>query len=117
MIATVGGSSGGVFSWSAIYDDSTNPDTLTVQADGQGRDTAVIAQLDGQQAAIYFVQPSGPLAIPLSAPPGVTIAASRTVVIGSGPVAFNTPALQPFPPSKPGGVYSFRLTNEQWSST
>jgi hypothetical protein len=94
-LSTVGGSSPG-FTWSAVYDDAPNPDTVTVQADGVGRDTVVVAQADGQRAAIQFVQ-------------FLPLATTRQVVIGSGPVVISTPPLKPFAPSKPGGQGGFQV--------
>lgn len=114
-VSSVGGSSGGVFSWSASYNDQ-GPGTATVQADGQGRDTVVVQQEDGQQAAIQFVQP-GQEANPVPIPPGVTVVSTVQVVIGSGPFTIRPIRLDPFPPSKPGGVPGFRVTNEEWHAT
>lgn len=113
-VSNVGGGAGNVFTWSAVYDDAPNPDTVTVQADGQGRSTVVVAQANGQAAAIQFIQPGGQ---PLPVPPGVSVVTTRQVVIGSGPVVINTPALKPFPPSKPGGQGGFQVINEEWHPT
>jgi hypothetical protein len=115
-VSNVGGSSPG-FTWSAVYDDAPNPDTVTVQADGQGRSTVVVAQADGQRAAIQFVQSSGPSSTPVPVDGQfLPLATTRTVVIGSGPTVINTPALKPFPPSKPGGQGGFQVLNEEWRS-
>jgi hypothetical protein len=108
-VSTVGGGSPG-FTWSAVYDDAPNPDTVTVQADGVGRSTVVVAQADGQRAAIQFVQASGPSATPVPVDPQfLPLVTTRQVVIGSGPAVINTPALQAFPPSKPGARAAFAL--------
>jgi hypothetical protein len=116
-VSSVGGSSPG-FTWSAVYDDAPNPDTVTVQADGVGRDTVVVAQADGQRAAIQFVQASGPSATPVPVDAQfLPLATTRQVVIGAGPVVINTPALKPFAPSKPGGQGGFQVLNEEWRAT
>lgn len=116
-LSNVGGSSPG-FTWSAVYDDAPNPDTVTVQASGTGRSTVVVAQANGQRAAIQFAQASGPSSTPIPVDPQfLPVAATRVITIDTGPTVINTPALKPFPPSKPGGQGGFQVLNEEWRAT
>lgn len=97
-----------MFDWSAVYDDAAN--TLTIQANGAGRCTVVVAQSNDKQAVAFFVQPGGQ---PLPLPSGITADFSVTVVIGSGPLVIPNIRLKPIPDPR-GSAGGFMVANEEW---
>jgi hypothetical protein len=105
----VSGSSGGVFVWSAAWDDQTKD--LTIDASGSGRCTVTVAQSNGQMRTVAFVQANGdtPLA------PGAGLPApSLTVVIGSPPAVIPGVTLKPSASVKDGSG-GFEVVTEAWS--
>jgi hypothetical protein len=105
---SIGGESGGVFTWSAVYDDGAH--TLTLLATGPGRCTIVVEASNGQRAACFFTQADG---ITLPLPTGITVQQSITVVSGSEPFVITNIRLKPLadPQGFPGG---FELLTESW---
>jgi hypothetical protein len=105
----VEGSSGGVFSWSAAWDDQTK--ALTIDAAGSGRCTVTVAQSNGQMRTIAFVQNSGDA--PLPSAPGLP-APALTILVGDGPTVVPNLNLKPTVSVKDGSG-GFEVINEAWA--
>lgn len=105
---TVSGSSGGVFTWSASWDDVTK--ALTIDAAGSGRCSVTVSQSNGQSRTVGFVQSAGDTPIsPVGFP-----APFMTVVISDPPTVIPNVTLRPSTPQR-GGAGGFVVDNETWS--
>jgi hypothetical protein len=107
----VAGASGGIFTWSAVYDDAAN--TLTLQADGTGRSTVSVAQTNGQARSAAFVQQTGDP--PLPVPAGIDAPIAVTILVGSGPLVMTGVRLRTSGPAD--GTGGFVVLNESWVRT
>lgn len=109
-VFAVSGSSAGVFTWSASWDDGTRD--LTIEATGQGRCTVTVVQSNGQMRTVAFVQNSGDSTLPV--PPEFP-APTLTILIGDGPTVIPNINLNPSHGAHgdPGG--GFEVVNESWS--
>jgi hypothetical protein len=105
---SVGGSSGGVFSWSAVWDDQTRD--LTIDAQGSGRCSVTVAQSNGQNRTVGFVQATGDTPI---SPQGFP-APSLVVVVSDPPTVISNINLKPQSNAHDANG-GFVVENETWS--
>lgn len=107
-IYRVEGTSGGVFSWFATWDDVTKD--LTIDAAGSGRCSVTVAQANGQNRTVGFVQNAGQTPIsPVGFP-----APSLVIVIGDPATVIPGLTLKPNVNAKDGNG-GFVVENETWS--
>lgn len=106
---SVGGTSAGVFSWSATWNDQTRD--LVIDASGIGRCNVTVAQSNGQMRTVAFVQNAGDT--PLPVPAGIP-APAVTIVVSDPPTTIPNITLKPDAGSRSGNG-GFEVVNEQWS--
>lgn len=105
----VEGTSGGVFSWFAEWDDQTKD--LMIDAAGSGRCTITVAQSNGQMRTVAFVQNIGDAFLPQA--PGLP-APALTVLVSAAPTVIPNITLKPSHNSKDANG-GFDVVNESWA--
>lgn len=109
-IYRVEGTSGGVFSWFATWDDQTRD--LTIDAAGSGRSTVTVMQSSGVMRTVAFVQAPGDPYL-WSDVWGVPAPALVLVIGDPATVIPNINLKRNVNPRDPAG--GFEVVNESWA--